>query len=121
MIREKINNLNKFRFCCYFILSFIAIHVLVVVALPNGVLYSLDFSEAFASVFIAYFLSWIFKRKGLKYYDPIVLYVVAALCTILYKAFFYYDYDQSGSLKLIAVSWGMFSIYFLIAGFKRDK
>ena len=41
MIREKINNLNKFRFCCYFILSFIAIHVLVVVALPNGVLYSL--------------------------------------------------------------------------------
>ena len=98
MIREKINNLNKLRFCCYFILLFIIIHVFVVVVLPNGALYSLDFSSAFASVIIAYFLS---------------------LCTILYRSFFYYD--QFGNIKLIAVSWAMLSAYFLISGFKNDK
>jgi hypothetical protein len=119
MIREKINNLNKLRFCCYFILLFIIIHVFVVVVLPNGALYSLDFSSAFASVIIAYFLSWVFKRKELKYYDPIVLYIFSALCTILYRSFFYYD--QFGNIKLIAVSWAMLSAYFLISGFKNDK
>jgi len=94
-------------------------HMLLVLMLPNGAFYSLGFSSAFASVIIAYFLSWIFKRKNLKYYDPIVLYIVSALCTILYQSFFYYD--QFGNIKLIGISWGILSIYFLISGLQRDK
>lgn len=119
MIVDRINKLSKRWFCCYFIMLFIFTHVIVVKSLPGGTLYSLDFSSAFASVIIAYFLSWVFKRKGLKYYDPIVLYVVSALCTVIYRSVFYYD--QFGNIKLIGISWLILSFYFLISGINCDK
>jgi hypothetical protein len=119
MIRDKINKLSKGAFFCYFVLLFIAIHIVVVMLLPNGAFYLLGFSSASASVVIAYFLSWVFKRKKLKYYDPVVLYFVSAICTIVYQSFFYYD--QFGNVKLIGLAWIVLSIYFFFIGFKNDN